>query len=370
MEIDTSSSDPAAARRDALVERLGQAGTGLMELCTVYLGERLGYYEALAAGEPLTSTELAQRTGTHERYAREWLEQQATTGFVDVEDPMLAPLDRRFLLPPGYAAVLSERTDPNYMGAMNRLMVSMTQTLPALLEAYRTGGGVPYEAYGADLREGMADAGRAVELAFITETLPVALPDVHARLQRTPPAHVAEIGCGGGWAAIAIAQTYPLARIDGFDLDAASVELARHNVAQAGVADRVQIIRQDASEATLAGQYDLVMAQACVHDTPQPVPVLQTMRRLAREEGVVLLTEPKSGDRFMDPANNLDVERNHYTFSVLHCLPVSMVEQPSVGTGTMMRPDILRGYAREAGFREVEVVPVDDDWTSAFRLRS
>src|SRR6478672_6257508 len=100
---DASPPDPTAARRDALVERLGQAGTGLMELCTVYLGERLGYYDALATGDSLTSTELAHRTGTHERYAREWLEQQTTTGFLDVEDPTLAPLDRRFLLPAGYA---------------------------------------------------------------------------------------------------------------------------------------------------------------------------------------------------------------------------------------------------------------------------
>jgi hypothetical protein len=106
-----------------------------------------------------------------------------------------------------------------------------------------------------------------------------------------------------------------------------------------------------------------------VHDTPQPVQVLQTMRRLAGQDGVALITEPKSGDRFMDPANNHEVERNHYAFSVLHCLPVSLAEQPSVGTGTMMRPDILRGYAREAGFREVEVLAIDDDWSSAFRLR-
>jgi hypothetical protein len=232
------------------VERLDLAGTGLMELCTVYLGERLGYYGALAAGDSLTSTELAQRTGTHERYAREWLEQQTTTGFLAVEDPTLAPLDRRFRLPPGHADVLGDRTDPNYMGAMNRLMVSMTQTLPALLEAYRTGGGVPYEAYGADLREGMAGGSRVGAISFITETLPDALPDVHARLQSSPPAHVAEIGCGGGWAAIAIAQTYHMARVDGFDLDAASVDLARHNVAQAEVDDRVQIIQQDASETT------------------------------------------------------------------------------------------------------------------------
>ena len=362
-------SDPIAARRDALVARLDQAGTGLLELCTIFLGERLGYYDALAAGESLTSTELAQRTGTHERYAREWLEQQTTTGFLDVDDPTQAPQVRRFRLPPGHTDVLGKRSDPNYWGAMIRFMVSMTRPLPTLLEAFRTGAGVPFEAYGADLREGMADGSRVGSTRLITEALPAVLPQVHTRLQADQPAHVAEIGCGAGWAAIAIAQTYPNARVDGFDLDTASVELARRNVVEAGVADRVQIVHHDASDATLAGRYDLVMAEACIHDTPQPVRVLQTMRRLAGEDGAVLVVEPKSGERFMDPANNLDVERTHYAFSVLHCLPVGLAEQPSVGTGTMMRPDILRGYAREAGYREVEVLPVDDDWMSAFRLR-
>jgi SAM-dependent methyltransferase len=198
--------------------------------------------------------------------------------------------------------------------------------------------------------------------------VPTVLPDVHTRFQADPPARIADIGCGAGWTAIRLAQTYPTVHVDGFDLDAPSVELARRTVAEAGLAERVRILHQDAGDPGLAGRYDLVIATACVHDAPRPVAILQTMRRLAGDAGVVLLLEPKAGEHFLDPANNPDVERWHYVFSVLHCLPVGMTEQPSAGTGTMMRPDILRGYAQEAGFREIEVLPVEDDWTSAYRL--
>jgi 2-polyprenyl-3-methyl-5-hydroxy-6-metoxy-1,4-benzoquinol methylase len=192
---------------------------------------------------------------------------------------------------------------------------------------------------------------------------------VHARFQADPPARIADIGCGAGWTSIRLAQTYPMVRVDGFDLDAPSVELARRTVAEAGVAERVTIHHRDAGDSDLAGRYDLVVATACVHDAPRPVAILQTMRRLAGEDGTVLIIEPKAGQRFLDPATNPDVERWHYAFSVLHCLPVGMTEQPSAGTGTMMRPAILRQYAQEAGFRDSEMLPVEDEWTSVFRLR-
>lgn len=361
-------SDPIAERRDGLVARLDAASTGMVELCTVYLGERLGYYDVLAAGEPLTSTELAARTGTNERYTREWLEQQTTAGILEVDDPAAAPRERRFMLPAGHAEVLGDRANSNYWGSVVRFLVGMTRPLPEVLEAFRTGGGVPFAAYGADLREGMADGSRVGSTWFINEALPAALPDVHARLRADPPARVADLGCGAGWACIAIARAYPKPTVDGFDLDAASVGLGSRNVAEAGLEDRVRITQRDAGDPELAGRYDLVMAAACVHDTPQPVAMLQTMRRLAGEGGVVLVSEPKSGERFMDAANNSEVERNHYAFSVLHCLPAGMAEQPSAGTGTMMRPDTLRGYARDAGFRDIEVLSIDDEWTAAYRL--
>ncbi len=358
--------DPVAARRDALVERLDGAVTAALELCAVYLGDRLGYYRALAAG-PLTPAGLAARTGTHERYAREWLEQQAVAGVLDVDNPPAPPAARRFGLPPGHAEALADPDSPNYAAPLARIAVGATRPLAAVLEAFRTGGGVPFAAYGADFREGMADGNRASHLRLGPDRL-ATIPDLDARLRADPPARVADIGCGAGWSCIGIARAYPEVRVDGFDLDAASVALARGNVADAGLGDRVRVEARDIGDPALAGRYDLVMAIFCLHDLPRPVDILRAMRRLAGPEGVVLLADPAAGERFLDPGNDADVERQFYGFSVLHCLPVGMAEQPSAATGAVMRPGVLRGYARDAGFRSVEILPNDNPWTAFYRL--
>ena len=140
--------------RDALIERLMQATAGMFHIFTTYLGDRLGLYRALAAGGPCTPAELADRTGTHERYAREWLEQQTVIGTLRVDDPGAAPDERSYRLPAGHAEVLVDRDSPSYLAPLAQLMVGTVHPLPAVLEAFRTGGGVPFSDYGADMREG------------------------------------------------------------------------------------------------------------------------------------------------------------------------------------------------------------------------
>jgi len=170
---------------------------------------------------------------------------------------------------------------------------------------------VPFTAYGADFREGMADGNRASYLQLGHGPLS-AIPDVHARLRGDPPARVADIGCGPGWSSIGIARAYPKVQVDGFDLDEASVALARRHVAEAGVEDRVQVEVRDVGDPALAGRYDLVIALLCVHDLPQPVIVLRAMRQLAGPGGAVLVVDPRAGERFLDPSNDRDVERQFY----------------------------------------------------------
>jgi SAM-dependent methyltransferase len=340
----------------------------MMELCTVYLGERLGLYTALAARGPSTSAELAAATGTHERYVREWLEQQTLAGNLEAENPAAGPAERRFCLALDHAEVLADLASPNYWAPQARLGVAAALPLKMVMAAFRTGGGVPFEAYGADVREGMADASRVGYLDLMgTEWLP-AMPDVHARLQADPPARVADIGIGAGWSSIAIARAYPKVRVDALDLDEASVAMARHNVDQSGLADRVRVERRDAGDPALAGRYDLVTAFFCLHDMTDPVAALQAMRQLAGTDGTVLIADGRVAERFLGEETDRDVERQFYGFSVLHCLPVAMTEPPAAGTGTVMRPDVLREYARAAGFREVELLPVDDSWSAFYRL--
>ena len=358
--------DEQVQRRDAFVERLLQSLRGAFDLFGVYLGDRLGLYQALAPGQALTSHELAARTGAHERYVREWLEQQTVVGVLEVENPTAEAAGRLFRLPPGHAEPLVDRDSLNYVAPLARLFAGTVRPLETLVDAYRTGAGIPFAAYGADLREGQAAINRPAFLHELAQSWLPAMPDVHARLQADPPARVADIGCGCGWSSIGVALGYPKVRVDGFDLDERSVEEAQANARASGVAERVRVQARDAGDPALAGQYDLVTAFECVHDLGNPVGVLAAMRRLAGDRGAVLVADERVGDVFTPQGN--DIEWMMYGWSILHCLPVGLVEAPAVGTGTVMRADTLRQYAREAGFREVEILPVDNFFFRFYRL--
>jgi SAM-dependent methyltransferase len=337
-----------------------------MDLFAVYLGDRLGYYQALAGSEPATSQDLAARTGTAERYAREWLEQQAVSGILAVDDPAAAPDARRYSLPAGYEDVLVNPESLSTMTPMAQLMAGCVRPLPQLLDAFRTGGGVPFADYGEDLAQGQAGATRPLfQQQLAREWLPM-IPDIDARLRSEPPARVADVGMGLGWSSIALARAYPLIQIDGFDVDEASVRAARANVEASGLADRVSIQLRDAGDPALAGQYDFALAFECVHDMSDPVGVLGSMRRLVGSGGTVLIVDERVADQFTAPGD--DVERFMYGFSILHCLPVGMVDQPSAATGTVMRQDTLRRYAAEAGFARVDVLPIEQDFYRFYRL--
>jgi len=354
------------AQRDAFVERMLKSTSGVFDIFTIYIGDQLGFYRVLTNSEPLTSVELATRTATHERYVREWLEQQTVAGILEVENPTDEATSRRFRLPAPYAEVLVERDSLNYLAPLAQLVVGAARPVHAVLAAFRAGGGVPFAAYGIDLREGQAGMNRAMFLQQLGQEWLPAVPDIHARLQADPPARVADIGCGVGWSSIGIAQAYPKVRIDGYDLDEPSIELAQANLRQANLNGRVTFQVRDAGDSALAGQYDLVTAFECVHDMSDPVGVLRTMRRLANETGAVVIVDERVGDTFTPTGN--EVEWMMYGWSVLHCLPVGMADHPTTGTGTVMRTDTLRGYARQAGFSDVEVLPIDNFFFRFYRL--
>jgi ubiquinone/menaquinone biosynthesis C-methylase UbiE len=182
-----------------------------------------------------------------------------------------------------------------------------------------------------------------------------------------PPARIADVACGGGWSSIAFARAYPNVRVDGFDLDEASIELARANAAEAGLPDdRVAFHVRDAGDPELAGRYDLVTIFEALHDMSNPVEALRTARGLAADDGAVLVVDERVADTFTAPGD--DVERFMYGWSILLCLPTGMASQPSAATGTVMRADTMRRYAAEAGFSRVEVLPVEHDFFRLYRL--
>jgi 2-polyprenyl-3-methyl-5-hydroxy-6-metoxy-1,4-benzoquinol methylase len=347
---------------DALLERVVRSLIGTAELMNVYLGDRLGLYAPLAEGW-LTSTELAAAAGIAERYAREWLEEQAVAGFLEVEDAGAAAADRTYHLSAEHAQVLLDRDAATYIAAYPRMFVAAAQQLPALMRAYRDGGGVNWREYGPDMSEGQEFGNRPTYITTLADWFG-SIPDVHEKL--TTGARMADVGCGGGWSSISLARAYPNLTIDGFDLDEPAVERARRNAEAEGVADRVRFHAIDPSEADHGDGYDLVTAFECIHDMPQPVPVLRAMRSMAGDAGTVIVMDENVQPEFMVPGD--EIERLMYGFSTLICLPDGMSHPGSVGTGTVMRPSVFEGYAKEAGFGAVEILPIDAGFWRFYRL--
>jgi SAM-dependent methyltransferase len=353
------------ARGQALADRVFEAVLGFMDLETIYLGDRLGLYAALAQAGPTTSSELAARADIAERYAREWLEQQAVSGIIDCDDVSAREAERRYTMPVEHEAVLLDQDSTSYLVPVARMMVAASQQLPALMDAYRRGGGVAWARYGPDMSEGQEGGNRPFYVDGMGSWIAEGLPEIHRRLQ-AGDVKVADIGCGGGWSSISIARAYPEVHVHGFDLDEPAIERARANAIAAGVADRVRFHAVDPSEAGPAHRYDLVTAFECIHDMPHPVPVLATMRSMVEDGGAVMVMDEGVAGSFVAPGDEL--ERLMYGFSTLVCLPDGMAHPDSVGTGTVMRPATLEGYARAAGFSGIEILPIDAGFWRFYRL--
>lgn len=334
-----------------LTARVFDAALGAVDVFSIYLGDRLGWYRSLADDGPATVEELASRTQTHPRYVREWLEQQAVTGLVEVDDDL-----HRFALSPAGIEVLTDERSVNYLAPLARMLCAAVIQSPALLDAYRTGGGVSWEQFGADARESQSDMNRPWYEHKLADALK-SVADVDDLL-RAEGTTIADIGCGGGWSTIALANAYPNATVFGYDIDAASIDLACANaVRHPELADRVTFTRTDGANLP-DRRFQVAFAFECIHDMPQPVDVLAEVRRSLAPGGVMIVMDEAVADEFEGPGD--DTERLMYGFSLGICLPDGMSHQPSVGTGTVMRPAVLRTYALDAGFTAMDVLPIDD----------
>jgi SAM-dependent methyltransferase len=348
---------------EAVADRVLSDTVTTLELLSVHLGLELGLYAALHRDGPATAAELAARAPIAPRYAQEWLEQQTVAGFLTCEDPAAEPGDRRFAVPATVATVLLDEEGGAFLGPLVAMVRGSVDVLDRLLEAYRTGGGVPYEAYGPHIRHGIGRLNGATFDAALAGWIG-ALPDVHDRLVAEPEPRVLDLGCGTGRSAIAIARTYPRATVHGIDLDPASIEDARSAAARAGVADRVTFAVGDAA-APPEGHYRLVTIFEALHDTGDPVGVLRAARSALDDGGAVYVTDERVAGRFGD---GHDVaERLAYGFSVLHCLPATLAEDPVVANGTVLREPTVTRWAADAGLT-LTVLDVDDPFWRHYRL--
>lgn len=354
------------ARGDDLAERLFSAVLQTLELSHVWLGDRLGLYAALADLGRATPGELAGAAGIAERYAREWLEQQAVAAFVDVAVPSEDPAERRYSLPPEHAEVLLDPESLLHMVPQAQSAVSAVWALPEVRRAFETGEGVPRGAYAEgdeEVGNSVGDTNRPTFTHHLAGWLPH-LPDLHARLKDGSPVQVADLGCGTGWSSISIARAFPSARVTGIDLDAVSIERAERNAAEVGVADRVAF--RCASAGTLSGSYDLICAFECLHDMSDPVSVLRAARSRLAADGAMLVAEERTAEEFTAPGD--EFERFHYGWSSLYCLPSSLTEQPSAAIGTAIRSSTVRSLGLSAGFSQVDVLPIEHDLWRFYRF--
>jgi 2-polyprenyl-3-methyl-5-hydroxy-6-metoxy-1,4-benzoquinol methylase len=347
------------ASADALAERIFSAAVASFDLAGIYLGDRLGYFRSLVEDGPATPAELAERTETDARYAREWLEQQAVSGILEVD------AEHRFRLPAEYAAVLVDHDSLSYMAPLSRMITAAMGRLPMLVDAYRTGDGLGWEHYGTDMREGQATFNRPAFTHLLPKEWLPSVPDLHDRLHADPAARVADIGCGEGWSTLAMARAYPKAEFVGIDLDAPSIEAAVGHAAVAGMDGRLAFQHGDAE--SLEGTFDAAIIIEAVHDMANPVSVLDAVRRTLADDGSLIVVDERVAEEFRAPGD--DVERFMYGWSITTCLPDGRSRQPSAATGTVMRPETLRTYATEAGFRSVEILPIENDFFRFYQLR-
>jgi SAM-dependent methyltransferase len=345
---------------DTFPARVHEATLGYFQILSMYLGLRLGLYEAIDGGE-LTSDALAERAGIDARYAREWCEQQATVGILAADTTTEPPT---FRLPTDVRESLLDHDSVSYLGATIQQLASLRGVIDPVVDAYRTGAGLDAEAFGAESADGQGGSNRPVYLTTLpNEWLPNIEP--FRTTLGAGPARVIDIGCGHGWSSIALALAHPRATVDGYDPDADSIDRARTHAEEAGVADRVRFHVADG--ATIDGTADLAMAFECIHDMPNPVAVLGAAKNALRDDGAMLVVDERVRDRF---DGSFDAtEAYFYGWSIFDCLPAGRAATPSAATGTVMRPDTLRGYAEAAGFSGFEVLPIEHDTFRLYLLR-
>jgi 2-polyprenyl-3-methyl-5-hydroxy-6-metoxy-1,4-benzoquinol methylase len=307
----------------------------------VVIGEQLGLYKTMAGAGPLSSGELASRTGLSERYVREWLGNQVASGYVTYD-----PTTQCYLLPDEHALVLADDSSPVYLPGAFYLAASTLQDEPQISQAFRTGEGVGWHEHNHGVFEGVKRLFRPSYTAFLTTTWIPALSGVEAKLKAG--AHVADVGCGLGASTIIMAQAYPNSTFIGFDYHDASIMEARNAAHAAGISDRVTF--EIASAKNYPGHgYDLVTFFDCLHDMGDPVGAARHVRQSLAADGTWMIVEPFANDRLEDNIN--PVGRTYYAASTMLCTPSSLAQETGLALGAQAGEARLREVVTQGGFR-------------------
>lgn len=326
---------------DFLGMAIGDMGAA-MSASLILLGDRLGLYKALAA-QPLTSTQLAEKTGTVERYVREWLANQAAGGYVQFDAD-----DGAWSLSPEQAACLADPNGPVDIPGAYNIIEAVFHVLDRTTENFRTGAGLEWGDHHPCLFAGTERFFRAGYNANLVSSWLPALDGAVERLETG--AKVADVGCGHGASTVLMAQTYPNSTFIGYDYHAESVRVAAERAAEAGVSNA----RFEVADATSYADkdFDVIAFFDCLHDMADPVGVMQHTRAALKPDGIAMIVEPFAGDRVQDNLN--PVGRMMYGASSQICVPVSLARNgPALGA--------------QAGEARLRDVVVDEGGFTRFR---
>ncbi len=346
-------------------EKLKHVGTltanylgGALVSGLAYIGDRLGLFKAMAGAGPLTSAELADRTGLNERYVREWLKGMAAAEFVDYD----AAADR-YAMSEEAATLLADEEGPMFVGAAFQVMVPHLNLVPRVMETFRNGGGIPFAELGPEIIEGIDRFHKPLFTHKLAQQYLPQAPGLHERLQRG--ARVLDVGCGLGRSTVAVAAAYPDSQVVGVEPDPSSIGGARRLVAEAGLRN-VELIQAPIMDVPRDGRYDLVMTLDCIHDMKDPVGGLQAIRELLADDGLLFWMEPIGS---ANPMENRDpASRLRQALSPYHCMSVSLA-QDGAGLGTLIGEAGARELAESAGFSRFEKLPIEDPGQQFFAVR-
>ncbi len=322
---------------------LGQAVQDMgaaLHATLIVIGDKLGLYRAMADGRPVTSAELAERTGTSERYVREWLNANAASKYVEYQAD-----SKTYSMTPEQAFILGMDDTPVHLPGFFHMVASCMKDEEKLAEIFRTGKGFGWHEHEKGLFEGCERFFRPNYLANLTTNWIPALEGVEEKLRRG--GRVADVGCGHGASTILMAKAYPASEFKGFDYHAASIEHARRQAEKAGVADRVTFEVAPAKSFPGRG-YDLVTFFDCLHDMGDPTGAAKHVRQALAEDGTWMIVEPFAGD---DVAANLNsVGRIYYSASTVICVPASLEQEVGLGLGAQAGEPRIQEVVKTGGF--------------------
>ena len=346
--IDTAPVDPAPIDMDkvmAFVFRAIDEVGATLNTALVVMGDKLGYYRALAKLGPATSGELADRTDTDAHYTREWLSAQAAGGFLTYD-----PQTQRFTLPAEHAVALTDEDSPAFLPGFFQIAAGVVRDADGVIEAARRGDGIGWHQHNTDVHIGCERFFRPGYHANLVSSWVPALDGVQAKLENG--ALVADVGCGHGASTIVMAEAFGSSRFVGSDYHDASIATARQRAEAAGVSDRVTFETAPAAGYSGAG-YDLVTTFDALHDMGDPVGAARHIRDSLAPDGTWMLVEPAAGDHVEENLN--PVGRTYYGFSTLLCTPASLSQDVGLALGTQAGPARLRDVATAAGFTRFRV---------------